>query len=656
MKFLYFFGIAIVMMIKVWRSTQRQFAVMPNLENMTGDIILQTFAAVTNHNDTASNHIVLPNKDNLYDQSTKRSAKLMKNETLAGEGREKKEKRPASTSVVGSHDPTLPPTMTNEITAEAGRERMDIKRSVVEIKKPKNETFVAASPPADYRAIQKQMNREFLQTKRPRLLEGLNVSRPTGKCTNVHYWTTYSSKIFDNSWLDTTTPVDGHANISVALVVNDASTDNTSFSVWQLAQELSNKYKDFRHLYLDQPRNTKLSREEMLYWSPKHTHFGVNRKSKKWPYKEVTVQTMISKSTKWEFSLQNEGLCEEFAKFNETRIADPGVFSRNLLADLEVLKELLPKEPWLVGNFLIHIDHSGRFFHSNLDRKFKVTGKEEIFLWQKQTDMILQTLSYIGEHLQLPKGIIDYSCKNNEISIEVATGNSTFEWDMLEPSSAGKCGFAKCFFSAKSNPKHGYIVSINSVEHMKLAWERALTLENEFKAYQVYLTIPLNVTVNSKVMAVFKDATERSEKFEKGKSKLSVIDLIDAAADGTSEVSSFVLVQKVWVARPALEIGRRKENKRLSLEIWPEFLKQIPNKVLWHNRLLGQLPKFAETIAEEAWIRFDYQLFIDNLGRIIHFDFDRIKNRMGRYGNAKKFVRDIELIAEMRIEETIMEN
>ena len=103
-----------------------------------------------------------------------------------------------------------------------------------------------------------------------------------------------------------------------------------------------------------------------------------------------------------------------------------------------------------------------------------------------------------------------------------------------------------------------------------------------------------------------------------------------------------------------MEVGRRARHKEVALKKWPEFKQKIPNEVLWHNRLLGQLPLFEEVIHSQTYLRYDYQLMIDRLGRIIHFDLDRIVEKKGRSINPEPFIRDLELVGEMRLEDTSM--
>ena len=158
-----------------------------------------------------------------------------------------------------------------------------------------------------------------------------------------------------------------------------------------------------------------------------------------------------------------------------------------------------------------------------------------------------------------------------------------------------------------------------SWDYMKKSWDRIREMKkNHPRLNHIYLSAPQNHAVNDQMMELFHSAIKNASHDGRSDSNdstaigasISAQDLVLASKSSSPKTSS-VIIQKVLFVNPVMEVGRRARHKEVALKKWPEFKKKIPNEVLWHNRLLGQLPLFEEVIHSETYLRYDYQLMID---------------------------------------------
>ena len=214
-----------------------------------------------------------------------------------------------------------------------------------------------------------------------------------------------------------------------------------------------------------------------------------------------------------------------------------------------------------------------------------------------------------------------------EPSLRIIKKSTPFHWDMLEPSIPGICGHHKCFFRAKEDPeKIGFAISSYHPNTMQWAWLQAEKLKEYYGVDHIYLEPPQGVKVSTGLTQIFTD--RRKQVFEEEKMHLDLkveefIHLTELGGNKT-EPESRITVQKLHVVpSPFLEIGHGDNSPGKVQEDWPSFRKSIQNKLNFSKRLLQEEQKLELILQKEPWLKQNFQILLDNTGRIIQFDLDR---------------------------------
>jgi hypothetical protein len=220
-----------------------------------------------------------------------------------------------------------------------------------------------------------------------------------------------------------------------------------------------------------------------------------------------------------------------------------------------------------------------------------------------------------------------YDVEDEPFFLRVSKKPTPFHWDMLEPSIPGICGHHKCFFRAKEDPeKIGFAVSSYHLSTMQWAWLQAEKLKKYYGVAHIYLEPPQGMKVSTELSEVFEDRRDQVFDQDKMHLDLKVEEFIHLSEPGEQErePESRITVQKLNVVpSPFLEIGHGDNRLVKVKEDWPFFRNSIRNKLMFSHQLLQEELKLEEILLKEPWLKKNFQVLIDNTGRIIQFDLDR---------------------------------
>jgi len=231
---------------------------------------------------------------------------------------------------------------------------------------------------------------------------------------------------------------------------------------------------------------------------------------------------------------------------------------------------------------------------------------------------------------------------NKESKIEISTHNGknnrntlqtpfTFDWDMLDTSKNGTCGLMKCFFQAKSNKEHGFLVQYRNRNIIKEdnGWKRAVMLEKKYNISH-FLLSPVQLIPVSKRLIHFADHYVGDYKTKSEKGLYPVADTKELIERSKSHVMSdvkhnFFGVQKVRTAAPEqhLEWGSKGQRRERCNKEFRAFKGGVRDKRQFRETMNVEIDNLFEMIVKENWLIPDIQVLIDNTGKIHHIDLDR---------------------------------
>ncbi len=203
--------------------------------------------------------------------------------------------------------------------------------------------------------------------------------------------------------------------------------------------------------------------------------------------------------------------------------------------------------------------------------------------------------------------------------------NSESLWHMIDLSTPGVCGHSKCFFKSKENPDEvGYAVSSYHPATMRWVWSQAQMLKEKYGAHHVYLEGPQTLKVSRDLRSIFRSLREHNFDVGTMHQDLHLEDFIHFADPRGPEDEEKMTIQKLrTIPRPFLEIGHSDRRKNFVKNEWDAFIASIPDKTLFTKRLLEECVELEELLRVEPWLKMNFQVLIDNEGRIFHFDLDR---------------------------------
>ncbi len=205
------------------------------------------------------------------------------------------------------------------------------------------------------------------------------------------------------------------------------------------------------------------------------------------------------------------------------------------------------------------------------------------------------------------------------------TRNSDSLWHMIDLSTPGVCGHSKCFFKSKENPDEvGYAVSSYHPATMRWVWNQAQMLEEKYGSRHVYLEGPQTLKVSRDLLSIFRSLREQNFDVGTMHQDLHLKDFIHFADPRGPDDEEKMTIQKLrTIPRPFLEIGHSDRRKNFVKSEWDAFIETIPDERLFSKRLLEECDKLEELLRVEPWLKMNFQILIDNEGRIFHFDLDR---------------------------------
>lgn len=237
------------------------------------------------------------------------------------------------------------------------------------------------------------------------------------------------------------------------------------------------------------------------------------------------------------------------------------------------------------------------------------------------------------------------SKKNDKVLKRNSSNYQTnnFQWELIDPSKAGMCGFSKCFFRSKLRPDphdfdFGYLVAYkpNTKDcNLTLGWEMAKHLEATYDLQHLYDAPPERIPVTPQLVRYTEKEISLKVK-QKFYVQVFIKEFIQRLRDKdyptslSKQKESIFEVQRVRIPRPRpiLEWGDNGKRNRKCREEFPKFLSAISNKATFGKNLLRQIKSLAAVLEKEPWIIHDFQVLIDQKGNILHIDLDRKPAKM----------------------------
>lgn len=186
-----------------------------------------------------------------------------------------------------------------------------------------------------------------------------------------------------------------------------------------------------------------------------------------------------------------------------------------------------------------------------------------------------------------------------------------FDWDDVDLTKKGNCGWHKCFWRSVSNQTLGYLIAEErQYRQMQIAVDVALDLEKNFNSKHFHLDL---VVVN--VTEEFKDQLN------------SLVDQPARRSRGLKMQGIYksqqLIIEKVLIAPdPALFFGSAKANRQLTEDQLPKFRSKISDKEAFRNQVKAEHKRLVEVFKHNPLLALDFQAVIDPAGHLYHIDLD----------------------------------
>lgn len=243
--------------------------------------------------------------------------------------------------------------------------------------------------------------------------------------------------------------------------------------------------------------------------------------------------------------------------------------------------------------------------------------------------------------------------KTERSSRKTKTKPKTFDWDWIEPSVLGTCGFSKCFFRSKpvnlsiatgtnvkkgkhvsSNAEetygYGYLVAFDENANLTMGWELAKYLKTKHGLHHLYDSKPERIPVSRRLVnytqkAILSKVEKKSYhkvSIEEFKKRLEKVKLITSKRKLKS-LPTFQIQRVKILPSKTLEWGFTSRRNKRCRRKFPDFAAAIPDKFAFFHNLQKEAEILKKVLRQEEWIAYDFQLIIDREGRTYHIDLDR---------------------------------
>jgi len=228
---------------------------------------------------------------------------------------------------------------------------------------------------------------------------------------------------------------------------------------------------------------------------------------------------------------------------------------------------------------------------------------------------------------------------SSSFTLDALKVNSTFEWKDLDVTRVGvpSCGCVKCFFRHASDESVGYTLQtwgkdIGISECFKVAtkaWIYAKHLERTYGARHFMLEPPFTKRTGRKALqwldSNWTDSTSRSRHQNQMYQGIKVI------------------LQKNRMAPQQSIIFKSNGNSdKLTKPRMDILWRSTKDQREFANRLLLEWNRVLTMLKGEKNLFYDFQIMIDNRGRIYHFDLDRVYYEPFKRGAIEKFQDDFD--------------
>lgn len=200
----------------------------------------------------------------------------------------------------------------------------------------------------------------------------------------------------------------------------------------------------------------------------------------------------------------------------------------------------------------------------------------------------------------------------------------SFEWTDLDFSRVVPCGCSKCFFRNISNKSTGYVIQYYGAEkgmdRLLKTWHYSKYLEHTYGARHFVLGPPVHMNITKNTAKLLNTNLEdtclqpQQEKEKQGKSKKAKL-----------MFQRKVTAQKNLVApQSALMFGSNVRYFRHMKSRMEILLGLTKDRQAFAERLRKEWNKVLSMMRKEKKLCFDFQIMIDDRGKIYHFDIDRV--------------------------------
>lgn len=218
-----------------------------------------------------------------------------------------------------------------------------------------------------------------------------------------------------------------------------------------------------------------------------------------------------------------------------------------------------------------------------------------------------------------------------------------FQWNFIDPSTPGTCGFNKCFF--RSSPfvtmtntttdknvsqyfDFGFLIAHNTKDcNLTLGWEMAKHLQHTYGLKHLYDSSPIRIPVSERLVEYTKEEilTKVKSKFYAKVSIKEFVKRLEQYPTQHNSAHTFFEVQRVRIPKyePVLEWGDNRHRNQKCRREFSKFVAFISDKKTFARNLLRDIETLDEVLKKEAWILDDFQVLIDQKGNILHIDLDR---------------------------------